>query len=179
MLRLVIEDSSWKNKRDLWGFEVCAILDANSIHEVFRVDGSEAGKKFYEWLRDGRGRLVVGGKVHEEFKRSLPILGRKWAQEAQLSGKLRIVDKDEVKARTEQVEAEKAYKSDDPHILALAQISGARRLYSNDADLQQDFKNPALVNRPRGKVYSTLGSKEFEDSHKKLLANKNLCRRAV
>lgn len=45
-------------------------------------------------------------------------------------------------------------RSNDPHILALARASGARLLYTADKDLIADFKNPRIVSRPRGKVYS-------------------------
>ena len=114
--------------------------------------------------------------MYEEFWASLSSQGRDWAQQALLSGKLRIIDKEEVATQTESLEAEKLYRSDDPHVLALAQISGARLLYSNDADLQQDFKNKCFLNNPRGKIYSTLESKAFGNSHKRLLRKRDLCR---
>ena len=50
-------------------------------------------------------------------------------------------------------------RSDDHHVIALAQISGARMLFSNDGALQQDFKNIKLIDQPPGTVYSTLRSK--------------------
>ena len=53
---------------------------------------------------------------------------------------MRIVNKSDVDARTEQIQSEGAIRSDDPHVIALAQVSGARLLYSNDGNLQQDFK---------------------------------------
>lgn len=43
--------------------------------------------------------------------------------------------------------------SDDPHIVALARVSGARVLCSNDDALCADFKNPRLLAKPRGKIY--------------------------
>jgi hypothetical protein len=43
-------------------------------------------------------------------------------------------------------------KSDDPHIIALAQVSGARLLCSHDEGLGEDFTNAKLI-KPRGKVY--------------------------
>lgn len=66
-------------------------------------------------------------------------------------------------------------QSDDTHIIALAQISGARLLFSNDKALHQDFKNKELINNPRGKVYSTLRGSDFRASHKNLLARRDLC----
>ena len=43
--------------------------------------------------------------------------------------------------------------SDDPHIIALALVSGARLLCSLDQALHTDFTNPKLINSPRGNVY--------------------------
>ena len=159
---------------------MCAIVDANVVGEVFGNEKKpeekrpEAGERFFEWLNGDRGVLVVGGKVSKELGRHGQY--KEWARQAFLSGQLRRMDENAVRARTEKLKNEGVHKSDDPHILALAQISGARLLYSNDRDLHQDFKNPALIDKPRGKVYSTLESREFQDSHKRLLARTNLCR---
>ena len=69
--------------------------------------------------------------------------------------------------------------SDDPHVIALARISGARLLCSNDKDLQQDFGTKNLIDRPRGKVYSTRDKQKYKEYqpnvHGKLLANRDLC----
>ena len=51
-----------------------------------------------------------------------------------------------------------------PHVLALAQVSGARLLYSNDQTLQRDFKNSKLIKNPRGNVYTTLRNKNVAPS---------------
>lgn len=45
-------------------------------------------------------------------------------------------------------------RSDDPHVLALARVSGARLLYTGDTDLIADFKDKKIIDSPRGKVYS-------------------------
>ena len=45
-------------------------------------------------------------------------------------------------------------RSDDPHVLALARVSGVRLLYTGDVDLIADFKDKAFIDRPRGKIYS-------------------------
>ena len=63
----------------------------------------------------------------------------------------------------------KFYQSDDPHILALAQIGGARLLYSDDQPLHGDFKNAALLDPP-GAIYSTLRSGTFGPAKRRLLA---------
>ena len=154
---------------------MCAIVDANVAHEVFGTSPQPAGEKFFEWLNEGIGRLVAGGKLLEELEKSSADF-RRWGQEAQLAGKMRIVNKSEVDARTEQIQSGGAIRSDDPHVIALAQVSGARLLYSNDGNLQKDFNNKRLIDGPRGKVYSTSGNRSFQPRHDRLLKNKKLCR---
>ena len=96
--------------------------------------------------------------------------------EAQLAGTIVRADEEKVKDRAQEFETKKAMESDDPHVLGLALVSGARLLYTNDQKLQQDFKNSALI-RPRGKVYTTLVNRRFTDVHDGLLKQRNLCGR--
>ena len=154
---------------------MCAIIDANVVHEVFGSNLPSAGERFFDWLERGNERLVVGGKLFEELEASSEGF-RLWASEAAEAGKMRVLNKDEVDARTREVENKGGYESNDPHVLALAQVSGTRLLYSNDGDLQEDFRNKSLIDQPRGKVYSTRVSKNFQPTHKRLLADRNLCR---
>ena len=86
-----------------------------------------------------------------------------------------IVDEGELEVRTERVVDRGGYTSDDPHLLALAQVSGARLLYSNDSDLQDDFKNRRLIDNPRGRVYSTRVNRQFTRVHRRLLQRNDLC----
>ena len=69
-------------------------------------------------------------------------------------------------------------KSNDPHVLALALVSGARLLYSNDPDLIEDFKNPEIISNPRGKVRTTARDDDTTRVHRRLLAHLDLCRAA-
>lgn len=153
---------------------MCVILDANVVHEVFGSNRPPAGKGFFDWINKGKkeAHLVVGGKLGEELVKG-SYRFKKWAQQAQLSGRhlvrLQRDEDDEVDARTEELRRDEACKSDDPHIIALAQIRRVRLLYSNDVALQGDFKNKALIDNPRGKVYTTLNREEFTSVHKGLL----------
>ena len=54
-------------------------------------------------------------------------------------------------------------QSNDQHVIALAIVSGARLLYSNDRRLQRDFKDRRLIDPP-GKVYSTRRGKRSRDT---------------
>ena len=117
---------------------------------------------------------MVGGKLLEELGKLSGF--REWSQNARLAGIVRTANEDTVNARAEQVRDTGNCQSDDPHVIALAQISGARLLYSNDKTLHQDFKRKTLVDGPRGKVYSTVENKSFKQAHQKLLGMKDLCR---
>ena len=125
---------------------MCAIIDTNAVSEVFGSNLPPAGVRFFDWLNKGSGRLVVGGKLLDELEKNSTDF-RRWGQEAQLAGKMRIVNKGGVDARTEQLQSEGAITSDDPHVIALAQVSGARLLYTNDRRLQEDFKNIKIDRR--------------------------------
>ena len=154
-----------------------AILDANVAHEVFGgSDRSEAGRRFYNQINRGEGILVAGGKLLREL---LETSVRRNIDEAYRSGKIKRINDQKVDVLTKKLQDQGGFKSNDPHILALAQASGARLLYSNDGDLQKDFGNKGLVDRPRGKVYSTKhGDGKFQRSHKTLLLelkNGGLC----
>ena len=152
---------------------MCAIVDASVAGKVFGSDRGEADKKFFEWITSGRGRLVVGGQLLEELNRTSV---REWARQALNAGLIRSVSKTRLKEREEVLLRQYQCESDDLHVIALAQVSGARLLYSNDRKLQKDFANKNLINNPRGKVYSTIKSRHFEESHKRLLKRKDLCR---
>ena len=86
-----------------------------------------------------------------------------------------LLNDEAVDDRASQLERENACRSDDEHVVAVAQLGGARLLYSNDADLQADFGDKALVDRPRGKVYSTRIHDDLTPAHRRLLANRSLC----
>ncbi len=152
---------------------MCALVDANVAGEVFGHNKPPAGKEFYKWLNTGMGQLVVGGKLLVELNKTA---ARDWMRQAILSGRTRQEDTSQITERTEKLVKTRQCKSDDPHVIALAQISGARLLYSNDSDLQSDFKNKNLIDNPRGKVYTTVKRKSFTWTHESLLSRPGLCR---
>lgn len=146
---------------------MCAILDASALSEVFRPSPGGAAEAFGKWIMHGRGSLVVGGKLLTELGKSLQF--QTWYPTAVRSGRIVHVDDQKVNAAEEEIAAGGLCQSNDHHVIALAQVSGARLLFANDSDLQKDFKDQALINRPRGKVYSTKEHPEFGPTHKRLL----------
>ena len=126
------------------------------------------------WINNGNGRLVAGGLLMSELERSSPGF-KAWSSQAQRSGKLLVENADEVENKTAALSEAGACKSNDHHVIALAQVSGARLLYSNDRALQDDFRDKSLIDSPRGRVYSTLGTSGFSRSHRNLLRRRDLC----
>lgn len=130
----------------------------------------------FDWLTVGNGRLVVGGLLLRELAGSGNFL--RWMKAAQRSGRVvRVADAD-VATESRRLEEGAVCRSNDTHVVALAKQSGSRLLFTNDIELQRDFKNPEIINNPRGMIYTTLRSKEASDVHRRMLARRNLCRSA-
>ena len=149
---------------------MCAILDTNDASEVFGCNRPPAGIGFFDWINTGNGHLVVGGRLLGELDRGSPGF-RTWARGALLAGRMSVVNQGTVEARTQELRAAGTCTSNDPHIIALAQVSRTRRLYSNDGHLRDDFTAKKLIDKPRGKVYSTRKDKDrdFSNTHRSLL----------
>lgn len=145
---------------------MCAIVDANVSHEVFGgSERPEAGKRFAEWLERGN-KLVVGGKLLRELSARNEFV--KWLRSALRTGRaVRIAD-DAVDQEVARIAPERNWESNDLHVIALAQLSGTRLLFTNDQALQKDFR---AIN---GRNYSTRERKDIRDSHKRLLRS-NTC----
>lgn len=153
---------------------MCAIVDANVASEVFGDARPPAGEVFFKWLASPRGQLVVGGKLREELSRNARLL--RWLRTAIQYGRARSVPDGDVDDRAERLRREGTCMSDDHHVLALALVSGARLLYTNDNALIADFKNRAIVACPRGRIYTTARSVAVTSAHRGLLAAPDLCR---
>ena len=90
-------------------------------------------------------------------------------------GKVHTVERENVDPLAAGLRASQSCVSNDEHVIALAQVSGARLLFSNDVPLHRDFKNRDLVDVPRGKVYSTREDTSFTQRHRRLLNDPALC----
>ena len=131
------------------GTQVCVIIDANVVVAAVLPPVDSDFHPIQAALVAGRARIVVGGKLRREYlrvRKLQPVL-----QELVRGGRARLIP-DATVDIAEAILAG-ACRSDDPHIVALAQVSGARLLCSDDGDLCTDFKNPALLSNPRGAVY--------------------------
>ena len=150
---------------------MCGIIDVNVLGEALGGSPTEAGPRFVAWASSGGTKLVVSRASLAEIRSGK---FRLWFQQGMAANRVRQVADETVEARTKILREEGKCRSDDEHILALAQASRARLLYTNDPALQRDFGDPALISGPRGKVYSTRRGKAFGRTHRSLLS-RNVC----
>lgn len=153
---------------------MCAILDNSVVHKVFGENRPEAGEAFFDWINSGKGSLVAGGKLLEELDGTTAF--REWRAQAVQAGRIRLVEDQDVEDKTELLTREEECRSNDQHVIALAQVSGARLLYSDDGKLHADFKNGRLISHPRGAIYSTKNSDNLTPAQRKLLRRADICR---
>lgn len=153
---------------------MCAIVDNNVRHEVFGSAPTEAGQYFLDWLERGDGMLAVGGRLLRDELSGYQNFNV-WLVQALLAGQARRVNDGEVDAATEKLKRLRICRSDDEHVLALAQVSGARLLYSNDRELQRDFRDRQIIEGARGRIYTTVDRSDVRRSHRELLRRTDLC----
>ena len=154
---------------------MCAIVDNSARDEVFGRERTAAGQYFFDWLNKG-GRLVIGGRQKDELMGASKF--RVWLRDALLAGRVYEIARGDVDAEETELDQAPTRQSDDPHVLALAKVSGARLLFSNDRDLQKDFKNPAILGHGvRGKIYTTVEHTDVRPVHKRLLRRTDLCQK--
>ena len=153
---------------------MCAIIDNNVVAEAFGPDQTPAGTAFRDSVDQEGLRLVVGGALLDELDHNQNF--RRWRAVARLYGRVQMIGREVVETLAEQLRSSNSCVSNDAHVIALAQVSGARLLFSNDKDLHRDFKNRHLIDDPRGKVISTNEGTAVTRSHRRLLNDSSLCR---
>ena len=148
---------------------MCVIVDANMASAVFSRPPADEVKPVVTWLLKGKGVLIHGGKLTSELSRLSQA--RKTLVELRRSGKAIDVEAENPSLFATEVAWCKARcRSNDPHVIAIARLSGARTLVTNDSRAMEDFKNTNLVAKPGGKIYQ-------REEHAALLAHTRGCRR--
>ena len=147
---------------------MCVIVDANAAAETLASTPSEDAVPVRNWLEKANGRMVFGGVLQDELakvKTAWRSIYKLWQ-----AGRAIQIPRSRIEQETSIIKAKHALRSDDPHVIALARVSGARVLFSRDRALHADFGNPELVANPRGRVYQ-------RRSHMRLLHHDASCRR--
>jgi hypothetical protein len=149
---------------------VCVIIDTNLAFRIFTSEPEDDFRPVFDWLHapDKDGRLVFGGKLAGELANRTTSLG--YLRALVQAGRAYLIPDRSVQAEEREVTCSALCKSNDSHVIALARVSGARTLCSHDRALQQDFRNPKLISKPRGHVYQN-------PTHRAFLCHVSSCRR--
>lgn len=134
---------------------MCLIIDANIASLVFTSSQQTDFSPAFSWLNSPRanGSMVYGGRLAAELFKNASV--RRYVRALYQSGRAFKFSDESVVAETARLMQAGACRSDDEHVIAIARISGARTLCSHDHDLHADFRDPQLVNNPRGSIYQT------------------------
>ena len=130
---------------------MCIIIDANVASKVFAVPYLPDYIPLWKWIQDRDGKIVCGGKLREELEKITHV--NRLLKQLFRAGKALQPQLSDVDQKQKEVEKAGLCKSNDHHVIALALVSGARTLCTEDSNLEQDFKNPALISNPRGSIY--------------------------
>lgn len=140
---------------------MCLIVDANLCSILFKKTKDMSYQKLRDAIFSNRLLLVHGGKLTHEYRTAgvLKVI----ALLSQSGKAFRVSDK-LIDAQLAKIDG--LCISDDEHVIALARADRRRAhlLCSDDEALRTDFKNKALIDHPRGTIYSPT-------RHKQSLAN--------
>lgn len=143
---------------------MCIVVDANQAALFFARD-SAAHEPVWAWLA-ADGCLVFGGRLAEELLQI--AVARRVLLELVRAGRAVRADKEAVDAREAQIVRAQTCTSDDPHVIALCMVSGARTVCTLDGALSTDVR--VLLRKPKGRVYRN-------ETHGHLLVHSSGCPR--
>jgi len=130
---------------------MCLIVD-NCVAHKYLTQPNEVRN----WLDAdvGSPRLVIGGGLRRELVQNARV--QEYLLQLSQNGKLRSFSDSKVDARAQELRAMGLCVSNDQDVLALAAISGARTLATDDGNLMTDFRNPRILDQSsQGRIYST------------------------
>ena len=119
---------------------MCMIVDANVLGMFLLQPKNPDTAPIHEWLGGGWGSIVYsnGGR----FETDIAPRNRERLAGLVRAGQARLVPRE----RVEPHEAEFGnIRSNDPHVLALAQAAGVRLLYTRDRKLRADFRDRKFI----------------------------------
>ena len=145
---------------------MCLILDANRFADILAAPPDSRYVAMLKWVLHGNGRVVFGGtKYGLELERC--CRAKRLFAEWYKAGRARRIANEPVDR--EAVSIQPMVASNDGHIIALARVSGARILCTEDKVLMYDFKKAGLIARPKGRIYRN-------EKHERLLHHDSSCK---
>ena len=146
---------------------MCMIVDTNKFGAVLADPVDADVQPIIRWLRRRRGNIVysLSGKYGNELNKSPNARSR--LEQFKAAGFAHLVDGENLEKHSDLLLSTKNLRSDDPHVLALAIVSGARLLFTGDNRLMADFKDRDIINGSRrGKIYSGVRNASMLDQAK-------------
>jgi len=128
---------------------MCLIVDTSVVNELV-ANKTQRSKVFFELQSKRRIRIATCSDLQKEHKGNAAVIDffRRIKQNNLLNeiGDSRIRIEQRAVGRI-------GHESNDSHVLALARVSGARVIATDDSDLREDVGNAKLL-KPKGKVFS-------------------------
>lgn len=134
---------------------MCIIVDNNVVRRVLVVDDDPDLGGLHDCLVGAklpRVRMVYCRELLREYGGNRDVLRIVLALDR--AGRARAAPETAVRAEEARLRSQGTLRSNDYHIVALARTTGVRLLCSDDGDLWKDFNDKALLDHPRGKVYT-------------------------
>ncbi len=130
---------------------MCLIIDASLASRIFDDAPEDDFIPVIDWLRSETGMIVYGGKNGAEL--SKVAKAARYIRQLAAAGHAYNVPAAQVDEEESKVVSMATLRSNDAHVIALARVSNARVLCTEDEALIQDFKDLEFVPRPKGKIY--------------------------
>ena len=130
---------------------MCLIVDASVVNELV-ANKTKRSKVFLEFQSKRRIRIATCSDLKKEHKGNTAVID--FFRRIKQNNLLDDIDDEQIDAEKDLVAKAAQPKSNDLHVLALARISGARVIATDDRALQEDIGNKKLLDAPRGKVFS-------------------------
>lgn len=133
---------------------MCIILDANQFSRFFNSNHpNHPDMKPLRKILKKRKVKIAYAPIEKIIKEWKPNRNNEYFKELWSNGSIERYGKQEVTTAQQELSRQNKLKSDDPHLIALAQISGSNLLVSADQNLHKDFRNTALIQD--GMIYQT------------------------
>ena len=130
---------------------MCCIVDNSVVGEL--VSRRTPRSKLFLKLQLARKiRIATCGELKKEYGKHQAAID--FFVRVRRNNLLDDIDDEQIDAEKDLVVKAAQPKSNDLHVLALARVSGARVIATDDRALQEDIGNKKLLDAPRGKVFS-------------------------
>lgn len=138
---------------------MCIIVDTDRIGRFLADPSDDDSEPVRRWLDRGWGLVVYA--TEERFRKEIAHSARIRLREYVRAGRAKRIPIEQYGDDVRKLQDSGRLRSNDAHVLALARASGARLLYTGDTKLMDDFRDKALIDKPRGRIYSGAANRKL------------------